>query len=408
MRSVDEHLRLALEGITPLEPLDQKLVEAQGCLLAEDVVAPWPLPSFDNSSMDGYAVRVADVAGASKEAPVELTVVDDVPAGYRATERVRSGAAIRIMTGAPLPEGAEAVVPVEQTDGGTQRVRISAPAAEGAYIRRSGEDVQAGDVVMTAGQVLGPRQLALLAAVGRGRALVRPRPRVVVLSTGSELVEAGAALSPGLIPDSNGVMLAVAAQAAGADAFRAGPVRDDEALLLDTLEDQLVRADLVVTSGGVSAGAYDTVKAVLQRLGTVEFVKVAMQPGMPQGFGRLGPDETPIFTLPGNPVSAYVSFEVFVRPVIRRMLGFARVHRPTVTAEVLEPFTSPLGKTQFARGRLSMGDGGYTVRPVGGQGSHILGGLARADCLIVVPPETTEVAAGDLMTVLDLESDVEE
>jgi molybdopterin molybdotransferase len=407
VRSVDEHLRMVLDGVPPLEPLDQKLVEAQGCLLSEDVVAPWPLPSFDNSSMDGYAVRVADVASASRGSPVTLDVVDDVPAGYRATERVRPGAAIRIMTGAPLPEGAEAVVPVEQTDGGTQRVRIHASAEQGAFVRRAGEDVAVGDVVMTAGQVLGPRQLALLAAVGRGRALVRPRPRVVVISTGSELVEPGAALSPGLIPDSNGIMLAAATQLAGADAYRAGPVRDDEALLLDTLEDQLVRADLVVTSGGVSAGAYDTVKAVLQRLGTVEFVKVAMQPGMPQGFGRLGPDETPIFTLPGNPVSAYVSFEVFVRPVIRRMLGFERTHRPTVTAEVLEPFTSPLGKTQFARGRLSMGEGGHTVRPVGAQGSHVLGGLSRADCLIVVPPEVSDVGAGDLMSVLDLESDVD-
>jgi molybdopterin molybdotransferase len=233
--------------------------------------------------------------------------------------------------------------------------------------------------------------------------LVRPRPRVVVLSTGSELVEPGVPLVPGLIPDSNGVMLAVAAQQAGAEAYRAGPVRDDEALLLDTLEDQLVRADLVITTGGVSMGAYDTVKAVLSRLGTVEFTKVAMQPGMPQGFGRLGPEATPIFTLPGNPVSAYVSFEVFVRPVIRRLLGLEVIDRPRVDATCTEGFDSPIGKTQFARGVLTLDAMGPTVRPVGGQGSHIVGGLARADALIVVPPEVGRVEVGDRVAVIDLE-----
>lgn len=406
MRSVDEHLRAVLDGVTPLEPFDVQLADAYGCLLAEDVVAPWPLPSFDNSSMDGYAVRREDLVSASESAPVTLRVVDDVPAGYRATERVRSGVAVRIMTGAPMPDGADAVVPVEWTDAGTEQVRIDRPVDLGAHIRRAGEDVATGDVVMTAGAVLGPRQLALLAAVGRGRVLVRPRPRVVVLSTGSELVEPGTPLVPGLIPDSNGVMLATAAREAGAETYRAGPVRDDEQQLMDTLEDQLVRADLVITSGGVSMGAYDTVKAVLSRLGTVEFERVAMQPGMPQGFGRLGPDETPIFTLPGNPVSAYVSFEVFVRPVIRRLLGYSRVHRPTVRAVCREAFSSPAGKTQFARGALTIESDRYTVRPVGGQGSHILGGLARADALIVVPPDVTRVEVGDAVTVLDLEQDV--
>lgn len=402
MRSVDEHRAVVLDGMPALEPLDITLSDARGCLLAEDVVAPWPLPSFDNSAMDGYAVRATDVATATPDQPVRLTVIDDVPAGYRATERLRPGTAVRIMTGAPMPEGADAVVPVESTDGGTATVAITAPAAPGAYLRRAGDDVRQGEVVLEAGGVLGPRQIALLAAVGRGRVLVRPRPRVVVLSTGSELVEPGVPLVPGLIPDSNGVMLAVAAQAAGAEAYRAGPVRDDEALLLDTLEDQLVRADLVITTGGVSMGAYDTVKAVLSRLGTVEFVKVAMQPGMPQGFGRLGPDETPIVTLPGNPVSAYVSFEVFVRPVIRRMLGHAEIDRPRLEAVCTEAFDSPGGKTQFARGLLGSSPEGPVVRPVGGQGSHILGGLARADVLIVVPPEVEHVAVGDRVTVLDL------
>ena len=192
--------------------------------------------------------------------------------------------------------------------------------------------------------MLGPRDIALLAAVGRGRVSVHPQPRVVIISTGSELVEPGMPLTPGLVADSNGVTIAAAVQEAGAIAYRVGPLPDDAAALLATLEDQLVRADLVVTTGGVSAGAYDTVKAVLSRLGTVEFTTVAMQPGMPQGHGVMGPEETPIFTLPGNPVSAYVSFEVFVRPVIRRMLGHERIYRPVVRAVLAEPLVSPRGQ----------------------------------------------------------------
>ena len=260
-----------------------------------------------------------------------------------------------------------------------------------------------GDVVATSGTVLGPREIALLAAVGRGRVSVHPRPRVVVLSTGSELVEPGSKLSPGLISDSNGVSIAAAALEAGALAYRVGPVPDDATTLLSTIEDQLVRADLVVTTGGVSAGAYDTVKAVLSRLGTVEFTKVAIQPGMPQGHGMLGPENTPIFTLPGNPVSAYVSFEVFVRPVIRRLLGHDQIYRPIVRAICAEDLSSPRGKRQFARGILTVEEGKYVVRAAGGQGSHMLGGLARANALVVVPEDVTEVKAGDAVAVLRLD-----
>jgi len=258
-------------------------------------------------------------------------------------------------------------------------------------------------VVATSGTVLGPREIALLAAVGRGRVAVHPQPRVVVLSTGNELVEPGTPLQPGLITDSNGVTIAAAVQEAGAIAYRVGPVPDDASLLLSTLEDQLVRADLIVTTGGVSAGAYDTVKAVLSRLGTVEFTKVAMQPGMPQGHGTLGPEATPIFTLPGNPVSAYVSFEVFVRPVLRRMLGHASIYRPVVRAVLAEPLYSSPGKRQFARGRLSVEDGRYVVRPAGGQGSHMLGAMATANCLVVVPEDVTDVPVGTALAVLRLD-----
>jgi molybdopterin molybdotransferase len=403
VRSVEEHLQRVLAGVVPLSPLDVQLLDARNCVIAEDVTAPWPLPPFDNSAMDGYAVRVDDVKAASDGKPVVLRVVDDVPAGYRASVDVREGTAIRIMTGAPLPEGAEAVVPVEWTDAGMPEVRIMRDVAHGQHVRRRGDDVALGDVVATSGTVLGPREIALLAAVGRGRVSVHPQPRVVIVSTGNELVEPGQPLAPGLITDSNGVTIAAAVQEAGAIAYRVGPVPDDAPTLLSTLEDQLVRADLIITTGGVSAGAYDTVKAVLSRLGTVEFTKVAMQPGMPQGHGALGPESTPIFTLPGNPVSAYVSFEVFVRPVIRRMLGHQRIYRPVVRAVLTEQLHSPEGKRQFARGHLAVEDGRYVVRPAGGQGSHMLGAMASANCLVVVPEDVTDVRPGTALAVLRLD-----
>jgi molybdopterin molybdotransferase len=230
-----------------------------------------------------------------------------------------------------------------------------------------------------------------------------PQPRVVIISIGSELVEPGAPLSPGLVADSNGVTIAAAVQEAGAIAYRVGPLREDATTLLATLEDQLVRADLIVTTGGVSAGAYDTVKAVLSRLGTVDFTRVAIQPGMPQGHGTLGPEHTPIFTLPGNPVSAYVSFEVFVRPVIRRMLGHESIYRPVVRAVLVDPMPSPAGRRQFARAILSVEEGRYVVRPAGGHGAHMLGGLARANALVVVPEDVTEVKPGTAVAVLRLD-----
>jgi len=403
VRSVEEHLQAVLAGVHPLAPLDVTLVDARGCVLAEDVTAPWPLPPFDNAATDGYAVKAADLLAASDGKPVVLRVIDDVPAGYRASVALREGSAIRIMTGAPLPEGAEAVVPVEWTDGGMPEVRITRSIARGANVRRRGDDVPLGEVVATAGTVLGPREIALLAAVGRGRVSVHPQPRVVIISTGSELVEPGSPLAPGLVADSNGVTIAAAVQEAGAIAYRVGPLADDAGTLLATLEDQLVRADLIVTTGGVSAGAYDTVKAVLSRLGSVEFTTVAMQPGMPQGHGALGPDDTPIFTLPGNPVSAYVSFEVFVRPVLRRMLGHGSIYRPVVRAVLADPLQSPAGRRQFARGILVVEDGRYVVRPAGGQRSHMLGALAKANALVVIPEDVTEVKAGTAVAVLRLD-----
>lgn len=400
MLSVDDYAARVLDGVEPLAPVEVPLTSAFGCVLAEDVAAPWPLPSFDNSSMDGYAVRSADVAAASESAPVELTVIDDVPAGSRASQQVREGTAIRIMTGAPMPEGADAVVPVECTDAGTEVVRISAAAEPGACIRRAGEDVVAGETVLRSGTLIESRQMAILAAVGSGHVRVRPRPRVAVISTGSELVEPGTPLEHGMISDSNSYLLVAACREAGADAYRVGPVVDDDAAFLAAVEDQLGRCDLILTSGGVSMGAYDTVKAVLSRLGSVDFLKVAMNPGMPQGHGHVGEAGLPIITLPGNPVSSYISFENFVRPVLRLMRGLADLHRPTVRARCTVDLASPAGKRQFARAvLLSTGE----VAPVGsGQGSHVLGGLAAANALIVIREGVADVPAGSEVEVIDL------
>ena len=403
LKSVDQHLTDILAGIEPVAPLDLQLLDAHGCILAESVVADVDLPRFDNSSVDGYAVRFADVKSASESSPVQLPVVGDVAAGSQATYTVQPGLCVRIMTGAPVPVGADAVVPIEWTDRGMAAVSISQAPEVGAHIRRRGEDVQTGHGVLDAGARLGPGQLGLLAAVGRDRVVVRPRPRVVIISTGSELVEPGTRTAQGQIHESNSYILTTAAREAGATAFRVGIVPDDARTLMNTIEDQLIRADLVLTSGGVSVGAYDVVKEVLTRLGTVSFESVAMQPGKPQGYGTIGPDKTPIITLPGNPVSSYVSFEVFVRPVIRRMLGVEPLHRPTVRAVCQEGFSSPAGKRQYMRGWLDVVDGRYVVRPVGGAGSHLVGGLAHSNALVVVPESVTEVLEGGAVEVMVLE-----
>ncbi|MFJ2742723.1 gephyrin-like molybdotransferase Glp [Streptomyces sp. NPDC087440] len=425
--SVDEHLDDVLGAIRPLEPIELQLPDAQGCVLVEDVTVPVSLPPFDNSSMDGYAVRVADVADASTEFPAVLTVIGDVAAGSGGAElTVGPGEAARIMTGAPLPPGAEAVVPVEWTDGGSGegpattfrsaganpgdssgQVRVHRPAKARAHVRAAGSDVKAGDTALEAGTVLGPPQVGLLAAIGRATVLVRPRPRVVVMSTGSELVQPGEELGPGQIYDSNSFALTAAARDAGAIAYRVGAVTDDAAELRDTIEDQLVRADLLVTTGGVSVGAYDVVKEALSHTSDedepgsgVDFRKLAMQPGKPQGFGSIGPDHTPLLALPGNPVSSYVSFELFVRPAIRALMGLEDVHRPVVRATLTadKALDSPSGRRQFLRGTYDAEAG--TVTPVGGSGSHLVAALAHADCLLVVPEDTTSLAPGSEVDVV--------
>jgi molybdopterin molybdotransferase len=398
MEPVETHLAEVLAAIQPLAPILLSLAEAEGSVLAGDVTAGTPLPSFDNSAMDGYAVRARDLDGASDQAPVTLPVTAEIAAGDTRAHEVTPGHCAAIMTGALLPPGADAVVPVELTDGGTDRAQFRRPVAPGDAVRRRGDDVSKGDVLLAAGTRVGSVQLALLAASGVGSALVRPRPRVAVISTGNELAEPGTPIIPGRIWDSNSYMLAAAAREAGAVAHR-HRISDDTAGVLPAIEAQLPHADLLVTTGGVSMGGeHDVVKAALAGLGTVRFRKVAMQPGMPQGFGMVA--GTPIFTLPGNPVSAFVSFELFVRPALRALQALPTQRSSPVRAVLTRAVRSPHGRRSYLRGILDAQEG--TVAPMTGQASHQLGALAQANALIIVPEQVVSMDAGDAADVVPL------
>ena len=396
MRTVEEHRSALLSLVTALPAETVALADALGRVLAADVVATVDLPGFDNSAMDGYAVRSADIVGATPASPAVLEVDGDIAAGDRTRHVLRPGAAMRIMTGAPLPEGADAVVPVERSDGGAARVSLDLAAETGRHLRRRGEDVRSGDVVLRAGVRITPGRLALIAAANVAAVPVHRRPRVAVVSTGDELLPPGSVLDHGEIVDSNGPMLAALVLAAGADLAFSGHLRDDAAALAALLDDVPGDPDLVLTTGGVSMGAYDTVKEVLSQRG-VDFVKVAMRPGMPQGSGVVGDRHTPIVTLPGNPVSSFVSFHVFVLPVLRALAGLDP-DVSTTTSTAAEGWSSVEGKVELTR--VVLGPEG--VRPSGGQGSHMLGALAQATHLAVVDAVTSEVRPGDEVRLLPL------
>ena len=421
MRTVEEHRRVVAGLITGKPPVTLPLAETLGSVLADDVVAPLSLPGFDNSAMDGYAVVADDISAATPEQPVLLPVAEDIPAGRTDPLTLKPGTAHRIMTGAPVPAGATAVVPVEATDAATDAVSIRASANDGQHIRRAGEDVTACTTVLRAGQVLTPAALGLAAALGLGELKVVPRQRVLVMSTGSELVAPGTPLQPGQIYESNAVMLAAAVRDAGAHVVAAPMTGDDVATFRDALSRHAGDADLIITTGGVSAGAYEVVKDALGaggpatggtpqagsgptrlrgtgRGGDVDFVKVAMQPGMPQGAGSV--NGTPIITLPGNPVSALVSFEVFIRAPLRTAMGLPNPDRARRTAVLAEDLTSPRGKRQFRRGVLDRDAG--TVTGYGPPASHHLRWLASANCLLEIDEDVAEVAAGTPVQVWDL------
>jgi molybdopterin molybdotransferase len=391
MRRLEDAQRDVLDAMSPLPAERTPLGACRGLVLAADVDAPHDVPPFPNSGMDGFAVRSVDVSGPD----TVLEVVEDVPAGSVPTHDVGPGTAIKIMTGAPMPAGADAVVIVEDSETlGDGRVTLRAPAVAGQHVRPAGGDITAGSVVLRAGTRLGPAHLGLLASLGVADPLVRRRPTVAVLSTGDELMPAETKeLRPGAIRDSNRPMLVGLLEELGARVIDLGIVPDDERLLRGVLGEASTAADAVVSSGGVSMGEYDLVKQVLSSLGRVDFWRVAMQPAKPFAFGFLG--ETPLFGLPGNPVSGAVAFEQFVRPALLHRMGATALFRRRSTGVAGEDMATNPDKVVFLR--VVVDSGGPRDRAVlaGGQGSNVLSGLAAADAFAVVPVGVGEVTNGD-------------
>ncbi|MDQ3151010.1 MAG: molybdopterin molybdotransferase MoeA [Actinomycetota bacterium] len=402
MRSLDEQYGKVLDAAVRPAPVRVAISEAQGMLCAEEVVAERPLPGFDQAAVDGFAVRSVDV----QSVPVTLPVVGEIAAGSRQPLRLQPGQAVRVATGAALPTLADAVVPLGHTEDGTagagrSKVTVIQPVPSKGFVRRTGEDVQTGDVAVRSGAVIGSAQVGLLAAVGRGKVRVHPRPRVSVLSVGEELVEVERTPGTGQVYDVNSYALAAAARDAGAEVHRVGIVPPDPYRLREIVEGRLLLSEIIVLAGGVGGSVGAEVHAALADLGSLDVDRVAMHPGSVQGFGRLGPDAVPTFLLPGNPISALVVFEVLVRPLIRLALGKRNAHRRTVTARLLSSVTSTAGRRGFLRGQLLREEGSdeYLVQPLGISGSHLLSSLAEANCLILVDADVTELPAGDEVAV---------
>ncbi len=393
--TVDEALERILGGVPSLPPHEVALLDALGAVLAEDAVAIQDVPPFTNSAMDGYAVRGDDVA----TAPARLRVVGDIAAGAYPTHQVGPGEAMRIMTGAPMPDGADTVVRVEDTDNGMDIVTIKRATERGLSVRGRGEDLRVGEVVIPRGTVLRPAEIGVLATTGRPRVHVVRRPRVAVLSTGDEVVELDAPIQPGQIRDANRYSLSAAVGAAGCVAWTLGIVGDTPEALRAALRDAS-SADAVVTSGGVSVGDHDHVKPVVSEMGTMDFWSIAIRPGRPLAFGELrdGPRRVPIFGLPGNPVSSLLTFELFVRPALLRMAGHANVARPRARARLLERVDKPAQLRFFARGIHDASDD--TVRTTGPQGSGILRSMSLANCLIDLPPGRERHEPGETVDLI--------
>lgn len=387
-------------------------------MCAEEVVTKRPLPGFDQAAIDGYAVRSVDVLGIgdadggdddddaeeSRDRNISLPVMGVIEAGARTPGRLQPRQAARVQTGAPLPTLADAVLPLRWTDGGQTRVRVLRGVRSGAYVRRTGDDVQPGDVAVRAGTVIGAAQVGLLAAVGSERVLVHPRPRLSVMCVGGELVDISRTPGNGQVYDVNSYALAAAGRDAGAEVNRVGIVPTDPQQLRQVIEGQLARAEAVVIAGAVGGAAAEGVRSVLAQLGDMEVTRIAMHPGSVQGFGQLGPERVPVFLLPANPVSALVVFEVMVRPLLRLSLGKRQPARRVVQARTLSPISSVAGRKGYLRGQLmrDQDTGEYLVQALGGEpgaSSHLLATLAEANCLVVVPPDAEQIGTGEVVDV---------
>ena len=399
MIPLDEAQAHVIERCPPLPVLSVPLRDARGLVTAEGVTSPEQIPPFANTAVDGFAVLASDTAAAGTEddgASVSLTVVDTIAAGVAPSVPVQPGQAIRIMTGAPLPDGADAVAMVEWTSVDGDQVTIDRAVDHGHAVRHAGEDLQPGDAVFQAGAELTPGHLGVLASIGRYEVQVRKRPRVGVFSTGDELIEGPQSLRPGQIRDANRHTLIALAERDGFEAVDLGIIADDEDLIEAAVRSGAADCDALVTSGGVSMGDYDYVKAVLSRIADMRWMQVAIKPAKPLAFGLLG--DTPVFGLPGNPVSSMVSYELFARPGLRSMMGHHQLHRPRVDGVAGQDWRrGPDGKTHFVRVRIESSPAGYAVVSAGGQGSHQLTAMAGADALAVVP-DGDGFAQGDPMT----------
>lgn len=400
MRSLDEQLGRVLDAAVRPAPVRVAISESQGLLCAEEVVAERSLPGFDQAAVDGYAVRSIDV----KDVPVTMPVVGEIAAGSRQPLRLQPGQAVRVATGSALPTLADAVVPLGHTDGGAShaaQVTVTRSVPSRAYVRRTGEDVQTGDIAVRTGSVIGPAQVGLLAAVGRSKVRVNPRPRLSILSVGEELVDVDRTPGTGQVYDVNSYALAAAGRDAGAEVHRVGIVPGGPARLRAVVEGRLLLAEILVVTGAVGGSMGDEMLSALAELGELDVGRVAMHPGSVQGFGKLGPDKVPTFLLPANPISALVVFEVLVRPLIRLTLGKRNPHRRTIRARLLSPVTSTAGRRGFVRGQLlrDPDTGEYLVQPLGVSGAHLLASLAEANCLILVDAHATEVPVGQEVAV---------
>jgi len=396
MISVDNALEQILGAINPLRLEKVAILEALGRVLGENITSDRDIPPLPNSAMDGYALRFEDTLGASREKPAVLNVIDDVPAGRVSTKTIRPGQAIRIMTGAPIPAGTDAIVRVEDTEKDADRVRVFVAVRKGLDIRPAGEDVKKGELVIPKGKVIRPAEVGMLAALNRSDVAIHRRPKVAILSTGDELVDIGGKLAPGMIMNSNSYSLAAQVAECRAVPLRLGIARDTREDLVSKFE-EAKGADLIVTSGGVSVGDYDLVKDVMGELGAMRFWTVAMRPGRPLAFGVIG--SVPVFGLPGNPVSVMVSFEEFVRPAILKMSGFKNLFRPSVKAVLKEGLQKKAGFRHFLRAVVELKEGKYYVVTTGEQGSGILKSMVMANGLIVLPEDVTSLMAGDEVAV---------